>query len=179
MPKPRPRSERALTIPAAPIQGAISEWLNGRGDRSVKTLSLEAHVSAGLINSLIGGRMTTLTVAWARKLLTTTGRLDVLDALLPDAKPVVPARDGAEWVPAADLMLVLRERYLLHRPGASIYKLAEASGISAKTIESWESGETSFVRFNIADRVLTKGGMVDAWFNSGLRRFYGAEEEAA
>ncbi len=89
----------------------------------------------------------------------------------------VPRRSGLNWVPAADLMLVLRECYL-HRPGATIYTLAEESGISAKTIEQWASGDTSFVRFTVADRVLTRAGLTDAWHSSGLRRFYGAGEAA-
>lgn len=82
------------------------------------------------------------------------------------------------WVPAADLMDVLRERYL-DIPGRNVHTLAQATGISAKTIESWERGETARVRFTHADSVLTRCGLVDAWHtSSALRRFYDSEAAA-
>lgn len=176
--KPYVRSERALIVPARPVQGAIIEWLNGRGDRRVKTLSLDAHVGPGTISALIQGNTTTITVASARKLLAAVERLDVLAALLPDAKPVVPARNGEEWVPASVLAEVLRDRYL-SRPGKSLHTLAQDTGIAAQTMSSWLDGKTGYVRFTVADRVLTKSGLIDAWHTSALRRYYGRDEEAA
>lgn len=90
----------------------------------------------------------------------------------------MPSRKPLSWVPTADLMAVLRERYL-DKPDRSVHTLAQTAGISAKTIESWQRGETARVRFTAADRVLTSAGLTDAWFTSpALRGFYNSEEAA-
>lgn len=89
----------------------------------------------------------------------------------------MPRRANA-WVATAELMNVLRERYL-DKPARSVHTLADVTGVSAKTIESWARGDVSRVRFTTADRVLTRIGAMDAWHtHPGLRKFYGSEKAA-
>lgn len=86
--------------------------------------------------------------------------------------------DLTHWIPAAVLIDVLNARYFT-RPERSIYTLANLTSVSARTIEAWQDGSTQLVRFAVADRVLTRSGLLDAWHTSpALRRFYYSEDAA-